>query len=194
MRLVFATNNQHKIKEVTHLLPAELQLISLKDIESEDDLPETGVKLEDNARQKARYVHDKFGVDCFADDTGLEIEALNGRPGVYSARYAGPACIAEENVQKVLTELQGVQNRKARFRTVIALYLGDQEYIFEGSIEGRITESPAGSNGFGYDPVFIPEGEQRTFAEMSLEEKNRFSHRSNAIRKLSDFLKQHIIA
>ncbi len=194
MRLVFATNNQHKIKEVTHLLPAELQLISLKDIECEDDLPETGVKLEDNARQKARYVHDKFGVDCFADDTGLEIEALNGRPGVYSARYAGPACIAEENVQKVLTELQGVQNRKARFRTVIALYLGDQEYIFEGSIEGRITESPAGSNGFGYDPVFIPEGEQRTFAEMSLEEKNRFSHRSNAIRKLSDFLKQHIIA
>ena len=194
MRIVFATNNQHKIKEVTHLLPAELQLISLKDIECEDDLPETGVKLEDNARQKARYVHDKFGVDCFADDTGLEIEALNGRPGVYSARYAGPACIAEENVQKVLTELQGVQNRKARFRTVIALYLGDQEYIFEGSIEGRITESPAGSNGFGYDPVFIPEGEQRTFAEMSLEEKNRFSHRSNAIRKLSDFLKQHIIA
>lgn len=194
MRLVFATNNQHKIKEVTHLLPAELQLISLKDIECEDDLPETGVKLEDNARQKARYVHDKFGVDCFADDTGLEIEALNGRPGVYSARYAGPACIAEENVQKVLTELQGVQNRKARFRTVIALYLGDQEYIFEGSIEGRITESPAGSNGFGYDPVFIPEGEQRTFAEMSLEEKNRFSHRSNAIRNLSDFLKQHIIA
>lgn len=194
MRLVFATNNQHKIKEVTHLLPAELQLISLKDIECEDDLPETGVKLEDNARQKARYVHDKFGVDCFADDTGLEIEALNGRPGVYSARYAGPACIAEENVQKVLTELQGVQNRKARFRTVIALYLGDQEYIFEGSIEGRITESPAGSNGFGYDPVFIPEGEQRTFAEMSLEEKNRFSHRSNAISNLSDFLKQHIIA
>lgn len=176
------------------MLPAELQLISLKDIECEDDLPETGVKLEDNARQKARYVHDKFGVDCFADDTGLEIEALNGRPGVYSARYAGPACIAEENVQKVLTELQGVQNRKARFRTVIALYLGDQEYIFEGSIEGRITESPAGSNGFGYDPVFIPEGEQRTFAEMSLEEKNRFSHRSNAISNLSDFLKQHIIA
>lgn len=193
MKLVFATNNQHKIKEVTHLLPSDLQLISLKDIECDDDLPETGVKLEDNARQKARYVHDKFGVDCFADDTGLEIEALNGRPGVYSARYAGPACIAEENVLKVLTEMQGVQNRKARFRTVIALYLGDQEYIFEGSIEGRITESPAGSHGFGYDPVFIPEGEQRTFAEMSLEEKNRFSHRSNAIRKLSDFLKQHII-
>lgn len=194
MRLVFATNNQHKIKEVTHLLPAELQLISLKDIECEDDLPETGVKLEDNARQKARYVHDKFGVDCFADDTGLEIEALNGRPGVYSARYAGPSCIAEDNVLKVLTEMQGVQNRKARFRTVIALYLGDQEYIFEGSIEGRITETPVGSHGFGYDPVFIPEGEQRTFAEMSLEEKNRFSHRSNAMRKLSDFLKQYSIA
>ena len=193
MRLVFATNNQHKIKEVAHLLPTDLQLISLKDIECDDDLPETGVKLEDNARQKARYVHDKFGVDCFADDTGLEIEALNGRPGVYSARYAGPACIAEDNVLKVLTELQGVQNRKARFRTVIALYLSDKEYIFEGSIEGRITEAPAGSHGFGYDPVFVPEGEQRTFAEMSLEEKNRFSHRSNAIRKLSDFLKQHSI-
>ena len=193
MRLVFATNNQHKIKEVAHLFPADLQLISLKDIECDDDLPETGVKLEDNARQKARYVHDKFGVDCFADDTGLEIEALNGRPGVYSARYAGPACIAEDNVLKVLTELQGVQNRKARFRTVIALYLSDKEYIFEGSIEGRITEAPVGSHGFGYDPVFVPEGEQRTFAEMSLEEKNRFSHRSNAIRKLSDFLKQHSI-
>ena len=193
MRLVFATNNQHKIKEVAHLLPTDLQLISLKDIECDDDLPETGVKLEDNARQKARYVHDKFGVDCFADDTGLEIEALNGRPGVYSARYAGPACIAEDNVLKVLTELQGVQNRKARFRTVIALYLSDKEYIFEGSIEGRITEAPVGSHGFGYDPVFVPEGEQRTFAEMSLEDKNRFSHRSNAIRKLSDFLKQHSI-
>jgi len=160
----------------------------LKDIDSVDELPETGARLEDNARQKARYVHDKFGLDCFADDTGLEVEALDGRPGVYSARYAGPACDAFENTQKLLTELNGIKNRNAKFRTVIALFINHEEYIFEGSVNGKIAEIPMGTEGFGYDPVFVPDGDVRSFAQMSLEEKNAFSHRSEAVKKLKTFL------
>lgn len=190
MKLVFATNNQHKIKEVASLLPKEMKLISLKDIDCEDELPETGVRLEDNARQKARYIHDKFGMDCFADDTGLEIDALDGRPGVYSARYSGPACDPQQNIQKVLTEMLGQSNRNAKFRTVIALFIRNEEYLFEGSVSGTITEAPMGTDGFGYDPVFIPDGDTRTFAQMSLKEKNGYSHRSLAVKKLSEFLEQ----
>ena len=188
LKLVFATNNLHKLKEVEQLLPPNVHLISLREIDSTDDLPETGVHLEDNARQKARYIHDKFGLDCFADDTGLEVEALDGRPGVYSARYAGPACNSEENIRKVLTEMNGIQNRKAKFRTVIALYINQQEFLFEGSVNGIITETSFGTEGFGYDPIFLPEGDTRTFAQMSLQEKNKFSHRSRAIQNLAGFL------
>jgi len=175
---------------VAQLIPSSVQLNSLNDIDSTDDLPETGVKLEDNARQKARYIHDKFGVDCFADDTGLEIEALDGRPGVFSARYAGPDCNAEENIRKVLTELNGVAHRKARFRTVISLFINNREHVFEGAVHGTIAETPVGTEGFGYDSVFIPDGDTRTFAQMSLQEKNKFSHRAAAMKKLSDFLDQ----
>ncbi|MBK9542311.1 MAG: RdgB/HAM1 family non-canonical purine NTP pyrophosphatase [Bacteroidetes bacterium] len=188
LKLVFATNNLHKLKEVEQLLPPNVHLISLREIDGTDDLPETGVHLEDNARQKARYIHDKFGMDCFADDTGLEVEALDGRPGVYSARYAGPACNSEENIRKVLTEMNGIQNRKAKFRTVIALYINQQEFLFEGSVNGIITETSFGTEGFGYDPIFLPEGDTRTFAQMSLQEKNKFSHRSRAIQNLAGFL------
>ncbi|MBL0256232.1 MAG: RdgB/HAM1 family non-canonical purine NTP pyrophosphatase [Bacteroidetes bacterium] len=188
LKLVFATNNLHKLKEVEQLLPPNVHLISLREIDGTDDLPETGVHLEDNARQKARYIHDKFGMDCFADDTGLEVEALDGRPGVYSARYAGPACNSEENIRKVLTEMNGIQNRKAKFRTVIALYINQQEFLFEGSVNGNITETPFGTEGFGYDPIFLPEGDTRTFAQMSLKEKNKFSHRARAIQNLAGFL------
>ncbi|MBK6837720.1 MAG: RdgB/HAM1 family non-canonical purine NTP pyrophosphatase [Bacteroidetes bacterium] len=188
LKLVFATNNLHKLKEVEQLLPPNVHLISLREIDGTDDLPETGVHLEDNARQKARYIHDKFGLDCFADDTGLEVEALDGRPGVYSARYAGPACNSEENIRKVLTEMNGIQNRKAKFRTVIALYINQQEFLFEGSVNGIITETSFGTEGFGYDPIFLPEGDTRTFAQMSLQEKNKFSHRSRAIQNLAGFL------
>ena len=188
LKLVFATNNLHKLKEVEQLLPPNVHLISLREIDSTDDLPETDVHLEDNARQKARYIHDKFGLDCFADDTGLEVEALDGRPGVYSARYAGPACNSEENIRKVLTEMNGIQNRKAKFRTVIALYINQQEFLFEGSVNGIITETSFGTEGFGYDPIFLPEGDTRTFAQMSLQEKNKFSHRSRAIQNLAGFL------
>ncbi|MBK6445766.1 MAG: non-canonical purine NTP diphosphatase [Bacteroidetes bacterium] len=188
LKLVFATNNLHKLKEVEQLLPPNVHLISLREIDGTDDLPETGVHLEDNARQKARYIHDKFGLDCFADDTGLEVEALDGRPGVYSARYAGPACNSEENIRKVLTEMNGIQNRKAKFRTVIALYINQQEFLFEGSVNGNITETSFGTEGFGYDPIFLPEGDTRTFAQMSLKEKNKFSHRARAIQNLAGFL------
>ena len=188
LKLVFATNNLHKLKEVEQLLPPNVHLISLREIDGTDDLPETGVHLEDNARQKARYIHDKFGLDCFADDTGLEVEALDGRPGVYSARYAGPACNSEENIRKVLTEMNGIQNRKAKFRTVIALYINQQEFLFEGSVNGIITETSFGTEGFGYDPIFLPEGDTRTFAQRSLQEKNKFSHRSRAIQNLAGFL------
>ncbi len=183
MRLCFASNNAHKLDEIRPLLPATVQLLSLADIGCHVELPETQDTLEGNARQKAQYVWDHYGVPCFADDTGLEVSALAGAPGVYSARYAGPQRSAEDNVAKLLDELQTQPDRRARFRTVIALVLGaDEVREFSGEVAGTIAAAPVGQGGFGYDPVFRPgEGDGRTFAEMELSEKNRFSHRARAV-------------
>lgn len=188
MPLVFATNNEHKLKEVRKILPESLKIMSLKDIDCYDDLPETGQTIRSNASQKSRYVHDKYGVDCFADDTGLEVLALNGRPGVYSARFAGPEADSIMNVGKLLVELKGVTDRRAAFRTAVSLFIDGKEFLFEGHIDGTISEIPSGTGGFGYDPVFIPEGSEITFSEMSPEQKNTMSHRAIAIRKLVSFL------
>ncbi len=189
MKLVFATNNSHKIKEVEKMLPEELNLLKLKDIDCFDELPETGTTLMDNARQKARYIYEKFGLNCFADDSGLEVSSLGGRPGVYSARFAGSSATSSENISKLLIELKGITDRTATFRTVIALIIDGKEYFFEGSINGSITETLHGAEGFGYDPVFIPSGSEMTFAEMNPEEKNSLSHRAIAMKKFTEFLK-----
>lgn len=186
--LVFATNNLHKLEEVRDILGGSFRIASLKEIECTDDIPETADTLEGNALQKARYVKDKFGYDCFADDTGLEVEALGGAPGVFSARYAGPGHDSEANMQKLLKELEGKTNRQAQFRTVVALILEGREYTFEGIVRGTILTERRGTAGFGYDPVFVPEGYAETFAEMGSEEKNRISHRARAVQKLADFL------
>lgn len=188
MELVFSTNNRHKIEEVQPLLKHGVRLLSLEDIGCNEELPETGNTLAANASQKARYVSDKFKVNCFADDTGLEIEALNGRPGVYSARYAGEEKSAEKNIKKVLQELKGIENRKACFKTVISLIINNKENLFEGEVNGAISAELKGGKGFGYDPIFIPNGYDRSFAEMTLEEKNKISHRGIAVRKLVEFL------
>jgi len=188
VELVFATNNAHKLSEVRAIADARFSIISLKELGCFDEIPETGVTLKENALQKAQYIHDRFQSNCFADDTGLEIEALNGKPGVYSARYAGEHCSAQDNVRKVLHELQGVTNRKACFKTVIALILDRENYFFEGKIDGEITENGKGVQGFGYDPIFKPLGYDKTFAEMTEAEKNSISHRALATQKLNDFL------
>ncbi|MBX0291072.1 RdgB/HAM1 family non-canonical purine NTP pyrophosphatase [Hymenobacter sp. HSC-4F20] len=190
MRLCFASNNAHKLDEIRPLLPPSVELLSLADIGCQQELPETQDTLEGNARQKAQYVWDHYGVACFADDTGLEVAALNGEPGVYSARYAGPQRLAADNVAKLLRELQGLPNRTAQFRTVVALVLpGGEVHEFAGAVEGLITEEVRGADGFGYDPVFQPtEGDGRTFAEMSIEEKNTISHRARAVAGLVQFL------
>jgi XTP/dITP diphosphohydrolase len=190
MRLCFASNNAHKLDEIRPLLPADVQLLSLADIGCHEELPETQPTLEGNARQKAQYVWDHFGVACFADDTGLEVEALGGEPGVYSARYAGPQREAADNVAKLLHELGSQPNRQARFRTVISLVRGaDDVREFSGEVHGVIAAAPIGGRGFGYDPVFVPsEGDGRTFAEMTLAEKNLLSHRARAVAGLVDFL------
>ena len=190
MRLCFASNNAHKLDEIRRLLPAAVQLLSLADIGCTEELPETQPTLEGNARQKAQYVFDHYGVNCFADDTGLEVDALGGEPGVYSARYAGPQREAADNVAKLLHELSTQPNRRARFRTVIALVLTDGTVReFSGAVGGVISGLPIGSRGFGYDPVFVPtEGDGRTFAEMTLDEKNLLSHRARAVAGLVDFL------
>ena len=187
-RLVFATNNRHKLSEVTHIVSDDFQIVSLSDIHCLEDIPETADTLEGNALIKARYVKDHYGYDCFADDTGLEVEALDGAPGVYSARYAGPAHDSQANMQKLLQQMQEITNRKARFRTVIALIQGEKEYLFEGIINGNITESPRGANGFGYDPVFMPDGYTETFAELNETAKNAISHRARAVHQLAKFL------
>jgi len=189
-QLCFASNNAHKLDEIRPLLPAGLTLLSLADIGCHEELPETQDTLEGNARQKAEYVLQHYGVDCFADDTGLEVTALGGEPGVYSARYAGPQRLAEDNVAKLLHELQGAADRSARFRTVVALARADGNvHEFAGEVAGSITEEGRGAGGFGYDPVFVPaEGDGRTFAEMSGEEKNRISHRARAVAGLLTFL------
>ncbi|MBP6335452.1 MAG: RdgB/HAM1 family non-canonical purine NTP pyrophosphatase [Bacteroidia bacterium] len=189
MKLVFATNNNNKLKEVRQLMPAEIEILSLKDIGCDDELPETGRTLNENAFQKAQYVHEKYGWNCFSDDTGLEVQALGGRPGVISARYAGPACRASDNIQKLLTELKNEENRNARFRTVIACLIDSEVHYFEGQVDGLITETESGDKGFGYDPVFKPSSSEITFAEMTPEEKNQRSHRAESIRKFVDWLK-----
>ncbi|WP_303310369.1 non-canonical purine NTP diphosphatase [Hymenobacter sp. BT730] len=193
MRLCFASNNAHKLDEIRPLLPAGIELLSLADIGCEEELPETQETLEGNARQKAEHVWEHYGVACFADDTGLEVEALNGAPGVYSARYAGPQRNPADNVALLLQELQGQTNRRAQFRTVVALVLPDgRRPIFEGAVEGQITEELHGEGGFGYDPVFRPEQHTRTFAEMPLAEKNTMSHRARAVEKLVTFLQHEL--
>lgn len=188
-RLVFATNNAHKLEEVADMLGERIELLSLNDIGCHADIPETGTTLEENALLKARYVNEHFSTNCFADDTGLEVEALGGEPGVYSARYAGgEGHDSVANMNKLLARLQGVDNRRARFRTVIALIRDGQTYEFEGIVNGHITTEPHGDGGFGYDPVFVPDGYDRTFAELG-DVKNHISHRARAVQKLVDFLK-----
>lgn len=192
MRLCFASNNAHKLDEIRPLLPAGLELLSLADIGCHEELPETQPTLEGNALQKAQYVFDNYGVACFADDTGLEVAALGGEPGVYSARYAGPQREAADNVAKLLRELGAEPNRQARFRTVVALVRGEGDvHAFSGEVAGTIAPAPSGARGFGYDPVFVPgEGDGRTFAEMTLAEKNGISHRARAVAGLINFLNQ----
>jgi len=188
MTLVFASNNDHKIKEINSLLGDSFKLLSLHDINISEDIPEEEPQLEGNALAKARFVFNLTRQNVFADDTGLEVASLNGLPGVHSARFAGENKDSSANIKKVLTMLGNTEKREARFRTVIALILEKKEYLFEGIVNGTITHSERGSKGFGYDPVFIPEGETRTFAEMELEEKNRISHRARAFEKLREFL------
>jgi XTP/dITP diphosphohydrolase len=190
--LVFATNNKHKLEEIGNLAGRGFHIVSLSEIGCAEDIPETEPTLEGNALLKARYIYSKYGMDCFADDTGLEIDVLDGRPGVYSARYGGKAHDFDANMNKVLAELQGLINRKAQFRTVIALILNGEEFLFEGSVKGVILNEKHGTEGFGYDPIFKPDGKANTFAEMSIEEKNTISHRALAVSKLADFLQNHI--
>ncbi len=188
MKLVFATNNSNKLSEIRSLVPDGIEILSLKEINCNEELPETNPTLQENALQKARYVFDNYGFNCFADDTGLEIDALGGEPGVYSARYAGEGCKAEDNVNKVLEKLEGEENRKAKFRTVIALIIDGKETLFEGECKGEITQTKSGVEGFGYDPIFIPNGYQLTFAEMNKVEKGAISHRGMAIKRLVSLL------
>lgn len=190
MNLVFATNNENKIQEVRQLLGENIKLLSLKDTGCSFDLPENQSTLEGNASEKAFFVYNNYNINCFADDTGLEIDALKGAPGVLSARYAGKNKNFEANMQKVLENLSGISNRNARFRTVISLIINGQETLFEGIIRGTIIKEKRGNEGFGYDPVFKPEGYDLSFAEMSLEQKNSISHRGIAIRKLVDYLQK----
>ncbi len=188
MKLVFATQNKNKIDEVRALFPANISLLSLTDIGCNEDIPETGKTLEENAILKANYITHNFGYPCFADDTGLIVEALNGAPGVYSARYAGKSRDANANMDKLLKELKHAKDRKAQFETVIALNLNEEQHIFKGEIEGKIINEKRGEQGFGYDPVFIPNGYSKTFAELPLEIKNNISHRGLAIQKLITYL------
>lgn len=190
--LVFATNNRHKLEEIKAVVGNEIRILGLDEAGFEGEIPEDHDTLEGNALQKARYIKGKTGHDCFADDTGLEIDALDGRPGVYSARYAGPQCNAEDNINKVLLEMQGIRQRSARFRTVIALLMNGREYLFEGVAEGQIITEKRGGSGFGYDPIFLPENQNHTFAEMDLSLKNNISHRAKAVKKLVDFIKKPV--
>ena len=187
-KFVFATNNAHKLEEVTAILGDKIELLSMKDIHCHADIPETADTLEGNALLKARYIFENYNMDCFADDTGLEVEALNGAPGVYSARYAGDAHNSEANMRKLLQDMEGIENRKAQFRTVFALIINGKEHLFEGIVKGEITKHRCGSSGFGYDPVFIPEGYTQTYAEMGNTLKNKMSHRALATNKLCNFL------
>lgn len=191
MKICFATNNSKKLEEVKAALGADFEVVSLADIGCQEELPETGDTLQYNAFQKARYVQTHYGVDCFADDTGLEVEALDGAPGVYSGRFAGEPRSDERNLSLLLEKMAEKANRKASFRTVIALLMGGESHAFEGKVDGEILQHRSGEQGFGYDPVFRPEGYEKTFAELTLQEKNAISHRGRAVRKLADFLKAH---
>ena len=192
MQFVFASNNPNKIKEIQLLLPKEITILSLEDIDCLEEIPETAPTIEGNAILKANYVTKKYGYSCFADDTGLEVEALNGEPGVYSARYAGEQKNADANMNKLLTNLADRENRKAQFKTVICLNLNGNQHVFEGIIKGEIINEKRGSEGFGYDPIFIPNGYDKTFAEMPIAEKSKISHRGLAVEKLVAFLtKKH---
>ncbi len=192
MRICFATNNNYKLIEIRHKLGKAYDIISLSDLGHLDELPETQETLEGNSMQKALFVHNLYGIDCFADDTGLVVDALQGAPGVHSARYAGPERSSEANVALLLKNLAGVQQRSARFITVMTLLYQGGVHTFTGTVEGTIAESPRGGNGFGYDPLFVPEGWEKTFAELDLAEKNTFSHRSIAVDRLVAFLKKTI--
>ena len=190
-KIIFATANPNKLKEVRFAIN-NFEIVGLKDIGITEKIPETGATLKENAIQKAKYIYNKTGLNCFSDDTGLEIKALNNRPGVCSARYAGEDCNAEDNMKKVLKELSGIRKRRAQFKTVIALILNDKEYFFEGKVKGEILKEKTGSGGFGYDPIFKPIGYKETFADMSIGSKNKISHRGLAVKKLIAFLiKRH---
>ncbi len=190
MKLCMATNNAHKIEEIKPLVPESVVLVSLAEVGCREELPETGNTLEANSRQKAQYVWDHYRVSCFADDTGLEVEALRGEPGVYSARYAGPQRDARANMELLLRKLEGEENRRAQFRTTITLILDGEIYQFEGVVRGAILGAARGTGGFGYDPLFVPDGYAQTFAEMDLAEKNRISHRARAVERLIRFLRE----
>ncbi len=187
-QIVFATNNKHKLEEVKSIFRDSLNILSLNDINCHEDIPETGMTIEENALLKARYIKEKYGYDCFADDTGLEVKSLNNEPGVYSARYAGEEHDSEKNMQKVLKNLKDKSDRSACFRTCIALIIEEKEYLFEGKIQGNIIPQKKGESGFGYDPIFMPEGYTKTFAELGNDIKNQISHRALAIKKLINFL------
>ena len=190
MKLIFATNNKHKLEEIAKSLNKNFDLLSLSDIGFSEEIPETHETLEENSREKAEHIHSRYKTNVFADDTGLEIDALNGEPGVYSARYAGEECSFQDNMNMVLEKLKGIENRKARFRTVITLILDGKEYQFEGIVNGEITKTEHGEKGFGYDPIFRPDGYKECFAEMELDLKNEISHRGLAVKKLIAFLEK----
>lgn len=201
MKIVFATNNQHKLDEIRNILGKDFEIVSLNEIGCHEDIPETGKTLEENAWQKANYIFNKYGLNCFADDTGLEVDALNGAPGVFSARYAGgEGHDSEANMQKLLRELAENNNRKARFRTVIALILKDKSRgtgderreTFEGIVEGHIAHEKSGAEGFGYDPIFVPDGYNQSFAELGIDIKNQISHRARAVKKLAEYFNSSI--
>ena len=191
MKLVFASNNKNKIAEIQQLIGDKFEIVSLEDIGCTEDIPETAETIEGNAILKAQYVYDKYGLSCFADDTGLEIDALQGEPGVYSARYAGEQKNADDNMALVLQKLESQTNRSAQFKTVIALNFGSEHFLFEGIVKGTITPIKRGNEGFGYDPIFRPSQSKYTFAEMPAEEKNHISHRALALQKLNDFIKTY---
>ena len=190
MKLVFASNNKNKIQEIQALVPNTIQIVSLEEIGCTEDIPETADTIEGNAILKANYVTEKYGYDCFADDTGLEVDALNGAPGVYSARYAGEQKDANDNMDKLLSELEDKSNRKANFKTVIALNLNGKQNLFSGIINGKIIKEKIGTNGFGYDPIFVADGYEKTFAELTMEEKSTISHRGIAVKELILFLQK----
>lgn len=188
MKLVFATNNRHKLEEVRAILGNRVEVLSLNDIGCNDDIPETTDTLQGNALIKARHIYNKYKMNCFADDTGLEVEALNGAPGVYSARYASESNDSEANMNKLLQNLKGINNRNAQFRTVIALIINGEEILFDGIVKGTISDKKIGNSGFGYDPIFVPEGYNESFAQMDSNEKNSISHRYRATKQLCDYL------